>query len=111
MVKGENKKRVKVLLQYQKEYPAEAFAVVINQLVDAGIMKEGEKVSFDFPVPLQKAAADGIDISDLKNLVKILNIKITGEPEQVLYTYKIITETQELEIPVTALEVFSLKYY
>ena len=93
------------------EYSLEATAVVIKQLEDAGMIGEGEKVSFDFPEPLQKAAAKGVDILDLKNIIKILNIKITGEPGQILYTCKIVSESQVFEIPITALEVFSLKYY
>lgn len=91
-----------------KENPNEALAFVIYQLEEAGVIEKGEAVQFIYPEPIQKAQAEGIDIFRMETLKKILNLKISGDPEQVLFTYQIKTANKTIDVPVKALEYLKI---
>ncbi len=94
--------------QFSKENPNEALAFAIYQLEQAGVIEKGEAVQFIYPEPIRKAQAEGIDIFRMETLIKLLKLKISGDPEQVLFTYQIKTANKTIDVPVKAMEYLKM---
>jgi hypothetical protein len=103
LAKG-NRKLETSLKELIVQNPNETTILLMEHFENTGINKKVEDVIIQLPEKLHEAIKSGLDIFDIKKVAKILNIKISGKPEQILFSYKIKAGLSEIELRVTALE-------